>query len=67
MYVEGNGGSNGDVYVLSYDGSHCSNLGLTVSVVDFMFHMYGRYIGTLSMVDAEGRERGSLTGAQGSA
>ena len=41
MYAEASFRSSGDVFVLSYDGSHCASLGLGVSVVDFSFHMWG--------------------------
>ena len=44
----------GDLFTLTYDGSACSNIGLSVSTVTFHYHMYGATIGTLGVTNAAG-------------
>ena len=37
----------GDLFTLTYDGSACSDTGLSVSTVTFYYHMYGATMGEL--------------------
>ena len=59
--------SPGDLFTLAYNGSACSDPGDMVSAVAFQYHMYGRDIGTLRLVDAAGLARWTLAGDQGNA
>ena len=55
----------GDLFTLTYDGSACSNIGLSVSTVTFHYHMYGASMGELRMTNAAGQVLWSLSGDQG--
>ena len=55
----------GDLFTLAYDGSACSDTGLGVSTVAFHYHMYGRYMGELRVINAAGEAVWSLSGDQG--
>ena len=55
----------GDLFTLTYDGSACSNIGLSVSTVTFHYHMYGASMGKLRVTNAAGKTVGSLSGDQG--
>ena len=57
--------SLGDLFTLSYNGSACAASGQVISTVAFQYHMYGETMGTLSLVDASGAARWSLSGQQG--
>ena len=57
----------GDLFTLTYDGSACSNIGLSVSTVTFHYHMYGATMGTLDVTNAAGEVVWSLSGDQGDA
>ena len=55
----------GDLFTLTYDGSACSNIGLSVSTVTFHYHMYGATMGELRVTNAAGQVLWSLSGDQG--
>ena len=55
----------GDLFTLTYDGSACSNIGLSVSTVTFHYHMYGATMGELRVTNAAGQVVWSLSGDQG--
>ena len=55
----------GDLFTLTYDGSACSNIGLSVSTVTFHYHMYGASMGELRVTNAAGQVLWSLSGDQG--
>ena len=55
----------GDLFRLAYDGSACASAGELVSTITFYYNMYGADMGTLSLVDATGATRWSLSGNQG--
>jgi hypothetical protein len=55
----------GDLFTLSYNGSVCASSGLLVAAVRFSFHMHGSTTGTLSLVNAAGVAKWSLSGDQG--
>ena len=57
--------TQGDLFTLTYDGSACSNIGLSVSTVTFHYHMYGGTMGTLDVTNAAGEVVWSLGGDQG--
>jgi hypothetical protein len=57
--------AQGDLFTLTYDGSVCSNIGLSVSTVRFHYHMYGATMGTLDVTNGAGETVGSLSGDQG--
>ena len=54
-----------DLFTLTYDGSACSNSGLSVSTVTFHYHMYGASMGELRVTNAAGQVLWSLSGDQG--
>ena len=61
MYVEMNRlQSLSDLSTLAYDGSACSAIGQGVSTVGFYYHMYGRDIGELRLINAAGEAGWSL-------
>jgi len=55
----------GDLFTLTYDGSACSNIGLSVSTVTFHYHMYGATMGELRVTSAAGQVLWSQSGDQG--
>ena len=59
--------AQGDLFTLTYDGSACSDIGLSVSTVTFHYHMYGATMGTLDVTNAAGDVVWSLSGDQGDA
>ena len=63
VYAEASGRSQGELFTLAYDGSACSNTG--VSTVAFYYHMYGTTMGELRVTNAAGEAVWSLSGDQG--
>ena len=57
----------GDLFTLAYDGSACSDTGMSVSTVTFRYHMYGSDMGELRVINAAGEAVWSLRGDQGNA
>ena len=55
----------GDLFTLTYDGSACSDVGLSVSTVTFHYHMYGATMGELRVTNAAGQVLWSQSGDQG--
>ena len=55
----------GSLFQALYNGTACSDTGLDILVVDFYYHMYGEGIGTLSVTNAAGEVKWSLSGNQG--
>ena len=56
MYAETSSGtsggsrSQGDLHTLAYDGSTCTK-GTIVKTISFEYHMYGSYIGQLTVMN----------------
>jgi hypothetical protein len=67
FYAEATPRSEGDLFMLAYDGSACSAIGQGVSTVAFHYHMYGADMGELHVTNAAGEVVWSLSGDQGDA
>jgi hypothetical protein len=57
----------GDLFTLAYDGSACSDTGMSVSTVTFHYHMSGYAMGELRVINTAGEAVWSLRGDQGNA
>ena len=57
----------GDLFTLAYDGSACSDTGVSVGTVTFRYHMYGSGMGELRVINTAGEAVWSLRGDQGKA
>ena len=65
VYAETSRMKKSDLFTLTYDGSACSNSGLSVSTVTFHYHMYGASMGELRVTNAAGQVLWSQSGDQG--